>query len=208
MTTNWEAFCAVGYVQARVREFFCLSLPFMQCLEQQHPAFQRVIQTLRVSYRKSRISSDLMSCAGQRAPVCSSNPQPRERHCNWPSTHDPMAAFGSQTQLDYLYTSLYARPNAFVYFCEAIMENATENVWHLLNLFCSAVILFEHKRLKTKFKNNPSEECSIRGVILLISAFASHRIWIPKNSSSGRVWCMQISKCKPAFDATKSKESV
>lgn len=87
-----------------------------------------VIQTPRVSYRKSRISSDLMSCAGQRAPVCSSNPQPRELHCNRPSKHHPTAALGSQTQLEYLYTSLYAQPNVFVYFCEAIMGNATENV--------------------------------------------------------------------------------
>lgn len=129
-TTNSDAFCAIGYDQAFVRDFFVVvvSFPFMQRLEQQHPAFQRVIQTQRVSYRKSRISSDLMSCAGQRAPVCSSNPQPRELHCNRPSKHHPTAALGSQTQLEYLYTSLYAQPNVFVYFCEAIMENATENV--------------------------------------------------------------------------------
>lgn len=50
-----------------------------------------------------------------------------------PVKQNPTAALASHAQLEYLYTSLFARPNIFVYFCEAIMENATENVWHLLN---------------------------------------------------------------------------
>lgn len=95
---KWASVTDLGFPDS-CQGIFCLSLPFMQCLEQQHPAFQRVIQTLRVSYRKSRISSDLMSCAGLRAPVCSSNPQPRERHCNRPSTHDPMAALAHKHSL-------------------------------------------------------------------------------------------------------------